>query len=280
MTELQDTFPYWQYSAILDGRTRPSHKALHGKIFKATDHEYYPPIGHRCRCTAIPLTARQAGKEPKENIVGEGFKPPLDNAQFIGNKQQSFIKWLQTKHAQAEPATQLLIATAIEDIGKFLTKNTIAIAKEKYDKYNPKEWNKIKFNDQTGAYIIEHQYHKFNKQIGGQTERKVGEILYNLNKQVEFLDEYDNKKSPDLKFDNQTWDIKTVVSYTNRSIADAIYDARKAENVIFYFTKNINIDLIEAVYQRQLANTKKYKGKIPNAYYINAENKLVPIKKE
>lgn len=54
-------FPYWRYLAVLDVRTRASHRVLNGKVFPA-DHPFwtvnYPPQGFRCRCTVQAL--RQA----------------------------------------------------------------------------------------------------------------------------------------------------------------------------------------------------------------------------
>ncbi|MFZ6748525.1 phage minor head protein [Undibacterium sp. Ren11W] len=52
------THPYWMYTAILDGRTRPSHRSLHGRVFKHDDtvwQSIWPPNGFRCRCTVINL---------------------------------------------------------------------------------------------------------------------------------------------------------------------------------------------------------------------------------
>lgn len=54
-------FPFWRYVAVLDVRTRATHRALNGKVFPA-DHPFwsvnYPPQGFRCRCTVQAL--RQA----------------------------------------------------------------------------------------------------------------------------------------------------------------------------------------------------------------------------
>lgn len=54
MMQVKERRPYWRYSAVNDSRTRPAHRAMHGKIFPA-DHPFwntwYPPNGFRCRCS-------------------------------------------------------------------------------------------------------------------------------------------------------------------------------------------------------------------------------------
>lgn len=60
-----DDRPYWMYVAILDGRTRPSHRAMNGKVFRYDDPIWqylYPPNGWGCRCRIIALSADNVAK--------------------------------------------------------------------------------------------------------------------------------------------------------------------------------------------------------------------------
>lgn len=58
-----DILPYWTYSAVGDGRTRPEHAAMSGRTWPA-DHEvwdtWFPPNGFRCRCSVYGSTQKQA----------------------------------------------------------------------------------------------------------------------------------------------------------------------------------------------------------------------------
>ena len=54
--------PFWEYMAVRDAHTRPSHLAMDGRVFQADSpvwDTWYPPNGFRCRCTVRTLSRRQ-----------------------------------------------------------------------------------------------------------------------------------------------------------------------------------------------------------------------------
>lgn len=69
MLENADRRPWWEYVAVMDNRTRPSHAALNGRVFRYDDPAWaalYPPNGYRCRCR---VRARSEGDVARENIA-------------------------------------------------------------------------------------------------------------------------------------------------------------------------------------------------------------------
>ena len=59
----RDRFPYLLYDAIDDGRARPTHRKMDGHVAPVDSpiwRRWYPPNGHRCRCSVNPLTREQA----------------------------------------------------------------------------------------------------------------------------------------------------------------------------------------------------------------------------
>lgn len=82
--ETMDDRPYWEYLAIRDAASRPSHAALHGKVFRADDPVWkaiYPPNGFGCRCRTRALSERQVRRRGLEVIEGSRV---VDLVQEVG----------------------------------------------------------------------------------------------------------------------------------------------------------------------------------------------------
>lgn len=81
MTEVAGDRPYWQYSAVNDSRTRPTHRALHGKVYRHDSpfwDTWYPPNGFRCRCKVKTLSAedvRARGLAVEEYLKDDLIEP-------------------------------------------------------------------------------------------------------------------------------------------------------------------------------------------------------------
>ncbi|GAB7082294.1 phage minor head protein [Megalodesulfovibrio paquesii] len=82
MAEVAEERPYWQYSAVNDSRTRPTHRALHGKVYRHDSpfwDTWYPPNGFRCRCKVKTLSAedvRARGLAVEEYLKDDLIEPP------------------------------------------------------------------------------------------------------------------------------------------------------------------------------------------------------------
>ncbi len=83
-----ESLPYWQYDAIDDSRTRPSHAALDGLVFRHDDpiwQTHYPPNGFNCRCKVRALTERQVRRRGLQVQSSEGRLVRVD--QDFGARQ-------------------------------------------------------------------------------------------------------------------------------------------------------------------------------------------------
>ncbi len=71
----KSTSPWWEYSAIMDSRTRPAHASLNGRVFRHDDPfwgAWYPPNGFRCRCRVIPRSNVEYDRGDFETSNGTG----------------------------------------------------------------------------------------------------------------------------------------------------------------------------------------------------------------
>ena len=150
----------------------------------------------------------------------------------------------------------------------------------KYNSYDSLTWEKAYFDELSGGFNIYHKEHKFTEVGGGgEAEKVVGKMLAKYNgKQVEFLPE-GWKKQPDIKFDEQTWDIKYIDYANEETIRSYIKDARKADNVIFYFTQEEKYLQLLSSADRQIGYFMK-KDKLqemPDIYYMETKSGLLKL---
>lgn len=95
--------PYWQYDAVNDNKTRLSHRAMDGRVYRADDpiwDTWYPPNGYRCRCGIRTLSERQIKQQglkvetemPKAGVVNGVFVNILPDHNFDTNPAKVAFK--------------------------------------------------------------------------------------------------------------------------------------------------------------------------------------------
>lgn len=142
MQEDVEFAPYWQYTAVMDGRTRQSHREAHGLVFRHDDpfwDSHYPPCDFNCRCSVRSLTERDVKRfelfvgdsngllENVEQPLGKtgltqtvvSFKKPNSPTAFVpragfGHRPRfKEVTALATKIVDGDPQ---IVATAVRQI--------------------------------------------------------------------------------------------------------------------------------------------------------------------
>jgi hypothetical protein len=156
----------------------------------------------------------------------------------------------------------------------------VEAARSRYDAYDSKEWDKAYFDEFSGGYNVYHKDHHFAKKGGGgNAEMIVGRMLAKYNgKQVEFLPE-GGSKGPDIKFDNQAWDIKYIDNANIKTIRSYIEIIRRKEcRGVFYWEKEGKIQDLKNAMESEIGKLSK-SGRInemPDIYYMN-KNKILTL---
>ncbi len=121
--------PYWRYVAVMDGRTRPMHAALNGKVAAFDDPFWdrnFPPNGFNCRCTVVSVSDSEL---ERDGLVVEKDLPDIADAGFGSNPGESMGKTLtgeQFERLKSDPARWTpLIQKTFADYGRKSTKNVL-----------------------------------------------------------------------------------------------------------------------------------------------------------
>lgn len=106
--------PYARYSAVMDGRTRPRHAALHGLVYPL-DHPfwltYWPPWDYNCRCAAITLSQWEVDNQglQVQQAMGESLPAPAPKFQSPargGKWQPDYTKYTPELASQVRRAVE------------------------------------------------------------------------------------------------------------------------------------------------------------------------------
>jgi SPP1 gp7 family putative phage head morphogenesis protein len=105
---MEDRFPYWRYVAILDSKTRPSHRELNGKVFNQGEGPI-PPIDYNCRCSMQFIHRYEAERENPDVVKDPGVLLERMSSRHPGFKvrefdSESFGEWLEEQLRQVDPS--------------------------------------------------------------------------------------------------------------------------------------------------------------------------------
>ncbi len=133
---LKDSAPYLRYTAVLDARTRPAHRAWDG-IILPVGHEFwrthYPPNGWRCRCDVTQLSdddladeGWQVSPDPEIHTrpwvnrrsgrvhqVPTGIDPGWDHNVGLVDPVESMRTWAAERMSGAPPALAAQFTTFV-----------------------------------------------------------------------------------------------------------------------------------------------------------------------
>lgn len=87
-----DNRPYWQYQAVGDSRTRPSHLAMSGIVLRHDDPfwtTFYPPNGYNCRCTVIAYAQRDLDRRGL-SVISSNESNLVEHEQPYNRKGNTF----------------------------------------------------------------------------------------------------------------------------------------------------------------------------------------------
>lgn len=136
-----DAFPYLMYVAVMDGRTRPSHAALNGQIWRKDDPVWsviYPPNGFNCRCRTRALTPGQMKREGlslsappeietrevdagQDSRTGELFHTVQNGVRVTDAKGKPITMWVDpgfnSSPLAGHPMDKLLTQKAVDAVG-------------------------------------------------------------------------------------------------------------------------------------------------------------------
>ena len=247
----------------------------------------------QCRCHAISILKTQEEMMKDNERIMNGEESSAESENSVKDVPEKFKTWIADNNDRIEAANNRgTLPYFLKDNATLSGVSTYKInivgraeilkkSLLKYNSYDSQTWEKVYFDKFSGGFNVYHKKHNFAKKGGGgNAEMIVGKMLAKNNgKQVEFLKESSFRKSPDIKFDSKTWDIKLINNANEETIRNYIKDARKAENAIFYWDKNDKLEDLKSAVTRSIGYFKSQSklDSMPDIYYMSKDGILKSI---
>lgn len=106
--------PFWQYLAVMDARTRHSHAALNGRVFRFDDpiwQYFYPPWAYNCRCRVRALTQGDVDRRSLKVESSEGHLRTIQQEAGFDPRTGEVITRPQVQWFEAGPNGEEITAT-------------------------------------------------------------------------------------------------------------------------------------------------------------------------
>lgn len=109
LLENVDDAPYWQYVAVMDLRTRPSHAVMNGRVYRYDDPIWSvirPPRGFNCRCRIRSLTPRQI---EKKGLIVESSQGQLEQQTRLVSRRSGMLEQATLFRAVDSQGREILV---------------------------------------------------------------------------------------------------------------------------------------------------------------------------
>jgi SPP1 gp7 family putative phage head morphogenesis protein len=101
LQSMQERFPLWRYVAILDGATRPQHRAWNGTIWRIGEGPYPPlrngedgGISFNCRCSAQHIHLYEAERLEANKSLKIESGEPFSLQQILTDERAAFQRYI------------------------------------------------------------------------------------------------------------------------------------------------------------------------------------------
>ena len=289
-----DEQPYWQYVAVQDSRTRPSHMALHGKVYRFDDPIWdtlYPPNGWGCRCRVralsdfqlnnLGLSVDESGGRLQEEWALAGTDP------LSGEETHSKITVIKTEPGWNYNVGQAALSTDRAVIRKLLQVQNRELRQQTIQAINNSEARHKAFADWVKANLGKRGA-SARYISAGFVSTEIAESVSELSGRVKMservlvMTEKRLEHSSSNKH-NQTGVGLTVEEYASisRIIANpslVVWDTERGHNNLIYFNKEKTIKVVVDSPSKDKLKPVEKVDSVINAYRVDYADVLAKIR--